>query len=254
LAAEVLMLAEWVILEVTIRIYSGILREQEMDAVSMMAHAPLFAGVPAEQLGALLTASRRRRFGRGEVVFHDGDVGASLHVVIKGRFAVRVSTPHGEEATLVVLPPGEVFGEMALVREDAQRNATVVSLEAGETLSIDRRDFDALRKDRPVVTEVLLTILANKVQRYTSQLLEALYVPAEMRVLRRLLELADVYGPGEDRPAVPLTQEDLAGLAGTSRATVNRVLREEEERGTLSLDRGRTTVLDLAQLRRRARL
>jgi CRP-like cAMP-binding protein len=52
---------------------------------------------------------------------------------------------------------------------------------------------------------------------------------------------------------VPLTQEDLAGLAGTSRATVNRVLREEEERGTVKLGRGRTTVLDADALARRAR-
>jgi hypothetical protein len=49
----------------TIRIYTGILRDQEMDAASMMRNAPLFAGVPTEQLEALLTASRRWRFGRG---------------------------------------------------------------------------------------------------------------------------------------------------------------------------------------------
>jgi uncharacterized membrane protein len=50
-----------------------------------------------------------------------------------------------------------------------------------------------------------------------------------------------------------MTQEDLAGLAGTSRATVNRVLRDEERRGVVELARGRTAILDLKQLRRRAR-
>jgi CRP-like cAMP-binding protein len=52
---------------------------------------------------------------------------------------------------------------------------------------------------------------------------------------------------------VPLTQEELAGLAGTSRATVNRVLREEEGRGAVKLGRGRTAVLDEESLTRRAR-
>ena len=60
----------------------------------------------------------------------------------------------------------------------------------------------------------------------------------------RLLELGD---------EVELTQEELAQLAGTSRATVNRVLREEEGRGTLGLARGRVTIHDRERIRRRAR-
>jgi len=71
-------------------------------------------------------------------------------------------------------------------------------------------------------------------------------------VLRRLRDLAGVYGNGSATVTVPLTQEDLAGLAGTSRATVNRVLREEESRGTVTLGRGKTIVLDLETLTRRA--
>ena len=47
-----------------------------------------------------------------------------------------------------------------------------------------------------------------------------------------------------------LTQEDIASLAGTSRATVNRVLREEQQRGTLALGRGRTVLLDVVSLAR----
>jgi CRP-like cAMP-binding protein len=50
-----------------------------------------------------------------------------------------------------------------------------------------------------------------------------------------------------------LTQEQLAEMAGTSRATVNKVLREEQARGTVELHRGRTVVLDADELNRRAR-
>jgi CRP/FNR family cyclic AMP-dependent transcriptional regulator len=213
--------------------------------------AALFRGVPAAQVEQLLSIARRRRFKRGEVVFHDGDPGTTLHLITRGRFAVRVATPYGEEATMVVFPEGEVFGEMALFEEESTRSATVVSLEPGETLAIDRRDFDALRRKHPDVSEVLLWHLAKKVRRYTGLLLEALYVPAELRVLRRLLELADVYGADGKEAVVPLTQEDLAGLAGTSRATVNKVLREEEEKGSIQLQRGRTTILDRARIERR---
>ena len=78
-------------------------------------------------------------------------------------------------------------------------------------------------------------------------------VPADKRVLRRLLEVAEIYGDGEDEVVVPLTQEDLAGLAGTSRATVNRVVREETVRGTIEHARGRITILDAPALSQRCR-
>ena len=70
---------------------------------------------------------------------------------------------------------------------------------------------------------------------------------------RRVRDLAPLYGDGSGPVTIPLTQEELAGLAGTSRATVNRVLREEEQRGTVSLGRGRTTIVDLDALKRRAK-
>ena len=72
-------------------------------------------------------------------------------------------------------------------------------------------------------------------------------------MLRRLVELARVYNRANTSGELPLTEEELARWAVASRGTVNRVLREEQERGTLELRRGRTIVLDLEALRKRAR-
>jgi CRP/FNR family transcriptional regulator, cyclic AMP receptor protein len=190
----------------------------------------------------LLTATTRRRFAKGEVVFHRGDPGDSLHLVVSGRFAVRVMTPRGDVATLGIRGPGESFGEMALVHPDSHRSATVQALEAAETRALA---YSQLEQLRPEVDRLLVELLAEEVRRNHELLLDALYVPAERRVVRRLLELGD---------EVVLTQEELAQLAGTSRATVNRVLRDEQKRGTVRLDRGRTTILDRETLRRKARV
>ena len=86
-------------------------------------------------------------------------------------------------------------------------------------------------------------------KRQNTLLVEALYVPAEKRVLRRLVELAELY---DGRDEIPLTQEELAELAGTSRATVNAVLRREEARGAVELLRARLRVTDRDKLARRA--
>ena len=112
-------------------------------------------------------------------------------------------------------------------------------------------ELERLRAKHPQISQVLIAFLAGALRRENELLLEALYVPADRRLLRRLAELAATYADADG--VIALTQEELAQMAGTSRATVNRVLREEERRGTLELRRGRTVVLDGEALARRAR-
>ena len=175
----------------------------------------LLDGLGDTEVQALLSIARRRKFARGEVVFHEHDPADTLHLVDKGRFAVRVATPLGDTAILSILGPGDMFGELSLLGDaDARRSATIAALEAGETLSVHRLDFERLRSTHPEAAAVLISILSGQVRRLSRHLLEALYVPADKRVLRRLLELGALYADG-DATVVPLTQEDLAGLAGT---------------------------------------
>ena len=205
----------------------------------------LLTEVPDEEVRRVLSIARRRTFARGEVVFHEHDPADSLHLIARGRFAVRITTPLGDSALLALRGPGEAFGELALVSGgEAVRSATVEALEPAETHAVYRREFDALRREHPQVGAVLVALLADAVRRTNGLLLDAYYAPAEIRVLRRLAELAAGAGDGEVR----LTQEDLASLAGTSRATVNRVLRDAERRGRLELRRGRITVAEPATL------
>lgn len=208
-------------------------------------------GVPEEDVRRLLSIARRRRFSRHEVVFHRDDPGDSLHLVNKGRFAIRIMTPLGDTVTIGVRGPGDSFGEMALVTDGMRRSATVAALEEAETFAVYLAEFEQLRKEHPSVNQVLIAFLAEEVRRQNELVLEALYIPVERRILRRLAELAELYG-GEES-VIPLTQEELAEMAGTTRSTVNRVLQDEQQRGTLELKRGRTIVLDADEIARRAR-
>jgi len=214
---------------------------------------PLLADLPGDDVRQVLSIARRRTFGKGEVVFHRDDPADSLHLIVRGRFGVRVTTSLGDSVLLDVLGPGEAFGELALLLPDARRSATVSALEAGETRSVFRDDFANLQRSHPGVKDVLLRLLAEQLRRASDRLLEAHYVDADTRVRRRLCELAASYALDDGPPVVPLTQEDMAAMAGTSRATVNRVLRDEERRGAVALRRGRVTVLDVADIERRCR-
>ena len=211
----------------------------------------LLEDVPEAEVQRLVSVSRRRRFGCNEVVFHRDDPADSLHLIARGRVVIRIISPLGDTVTIAVRGPGESFGEMALVGA-ARRNATVSALEQTETLAVYKDDLEQLRREHPSVDQLLFAFLVGEVRILEERLLEALYLPVERRVLRRLRELTE-HGEDGQPVEVPLTQEELAELAGTTRSTINRVLRDEEKRGTVKLERGRTTVLDRDEIARRAR-
>jgi CRP-like cAMP-binding protein len=209
-------------------------------------------GVPPADVSAFLASARRRAFEREEIVFHQGDVADTLHLITKGRFALRIVAPTGDSAMLAVRGPGDTFGEFALLRSSGRRTVTVSALERGETLSIGRDAFRDLVRRHPTLTDVLVALLAERLRYSDDRIVAAHFLDADARVRWVLLQLVPTYRDG-DGIVVPLTQENLAELSGTARGTVNRVLREEQDRGVVGLERGRVRVLDPAALASRVR-
>jgi len=214
----------------------------------------LLGGLPEADRRVVLASAHRRRFARGEVVFHELDPADTVHVVVEGRLAARRSTPAGDTVTFAVLGPGDTFGELALLGSQQRRTTTVVALEPAVTMSLAFGEVERLRAAHPAVERQLVAMLAQRVARLSDHLLEALHVPADERIVRRLLEVCDRYvaGEGARTVVVPLTQDAIGDLAGASRPTTNRVLRRLEADGVVALHRGSIEVLDLGALARRA--
>jgi CRP/FNR family cyclic AMP-dependent transcriptional regulator len=213
----------------------------------------ILAALDDETRRHLRGAAQRRRYRRGEVVFHAGDAANSMHVVVSGHVSVQVTTRRGDTAILTVLGPGSTFGEMALLEQEAERSATVTALDQVETLILARSRFLRLRATHPAMDRFLVDLLAGYIRRQDARLVEALYVPVDKRVLRRVLAMGRLYGDGQAGTVIPLTQEILAGMAGTTRPTANQVLRAAEQEGLLSVGRAQVRIEDPRGLGRRAR-
>jgi CRP/FNR family transcriptional regulator, cyclic AMP receptor protein len=213
----------------------------------------LLDGLTAEQKRGILAEARRRKFARREVIFHEGDPGDSLHLIERGHVTVRVTSPLGDTATLRILGPGEYFGELAVI-SPASRNATITALDAVETLSLHRDQMNRLRREHPAIEQVLLGAVVQEVRRLSASLLDAMYVPAAKRLARQLVNLAQRFpADANGRTTIPLTQDDLAGLCGTARPTVNQMLAKLSERNLVDVARGRVVVIDLSALIKQAR-
>ena len=211
----------------------------------------LLEALDPEERRRVLAASRRRTFARREVLFHRGDPGEAVHLLTSGAVAVYVTTPLGSTAIFAVFGPGEAVGEMALI-EAGERTATAIALEPTETLSLRRGQFEELRRDHPQIDRMLVHLLAARVRRQNEDLVDAYFASAETRVIRRLHAIAGRVPAEAGMRTIRLTQEDIAALAGTTRPTANRVLRDLERAGILVLRRGRIQVARLDLLASRA--
>ena len=83
--------------------------------VDSLGSVPFFAGLDDDALGRVAAGMRSRRFRRGEVIFHVGDPGDALFIIVSGEIKISLPSEAGDEAILVRLRPGDVFGELSLL-------------------------------------------------------------------------------------------------------------------------------------------
>ncbi len=215
-----------------------------------MDYEVLSSLTPADR-AHVLGRCAEQHYARGDAIVREGEPGEKFHLIESGRVSLHVATHTGDSAMLSVLSPGQAFGEMALVGA-RRRTATAIALEDVTTRAMNRSLFDELRRTHPAVDRWLVDILASRVDRLSRELTEALYLPVDVRLARRLLNLSTVYRDGDAPAVIPLTQQDIAELVGATRPTVNLELNALADAGALRLERGRITIVDIAALHERA--
>jgi CRP-like cAMP-binding protein len=207
--------------------------------------------VPADELERLQPRFLTRSYRRGETLVQQGDPSANVFVLDEGHAAVRVATEHSESLTVTVIGPGATFGEIAGLSGTETRTATVVALDAVVARVLPHRVFEDVRRRHPAVDRAIAEALAARVDDLSRRLAETTYETVQRRCGRRLLELADLMADSDGRGAsIPVTQEDLAGLVGATRPTINQVIGRLSEAHLIRLGRGRIDVPDRAALRR----
>lgn len=185
------------------------------------------------------------------MIFHEGDLGGVLHLVDRGHVGVRLTSLLGAESLIDVLGPGDTFGEQALIDGSGDRSASTMALDDVETLTLDSATFRTLRQTSPAVDRFLLAVLNRRLRTTSAQLLEARYVSAERRLYRCLVRLADRFDVWTEG-VIPLRQSDVASMAGVTRATANRLLRQAERDGLIAIGRSRLSITDPTEVCRRA--
>lgn len=207
-----------------------------------------FRHLPSDFQDALLTHGRPRQLAAGEYLFEREDAGDALYCVLEGSISVQTSDLAGEAPVLVLLTPCNWFGELSLL-DGRLRTHDAVADTAALVWRVAQQPMKAWLDAHPQGWRDIACLLAGKLrvafQVFDGEMRSAMTV----RVARRLRIVSLGWGwRSEPGRRVQLSQEQLARMLGTSRSSVNKSLRELQQRGVLRLHYGAIEITDPARL------
>ena len=129
-----------------------------MDEV--LAKAGLFQGVPAEDAEVIAGQFDIIDFPRGTVVFHEGEPGDSLYIVLAGKIKLGRRTADGRENLVAVMGPSDQFGELSLF-DPGPRTSTAVAVTDARLARMSKQALRSWITQRPQIAEQLLRVVAR---------------------------------------------------------------------------------------------
>ena len=224
-----------------------------MDDV--LRRTPLFATLDQDAAQSLRTSMNEIELARGDLLFHEGDPGDSLYVVLRGKIKLGRTSGDGRENLVAVLGPGEMFGELSLF-DPGPRSAGATALVDSTLLGLSSDELTPWLATRPDVARALLRAIARRLRRTNDSMSDLVFSDVPGRVAKALLDLSARFGtPAEDgiHVAHDMTQEELAQLVGASRETVNKALADFAGRGWLRLEARAVVLTNVERLSQRSR-
>jgi CRP-like cAMP-binding protein len=128
----------------------------DIDAVERLRAIPIFAGLDEAALQRLSVECAEVEAPAGHVLVQAREPGSGLYVVEEGTVAVE----YRDES--IELGPGDFFGELSLLVEDATRSARVRALTPVRCLAVGRAEFTELLESEPTVALTMLRTLARR--------------------------------------------------------------------------------------------
>jgi CRP-like cAMP-binding protein/Pyruvate/2-oxoacid:ferredoxin oxidoreductase delta subunit len=155
---------------------------RDRQIVTALSRMPLFSTLSREDRHELAARFHPRRFPRHSVVIRENEPDRSLFLITWGQAAVVQDHGTEEEQALATLEAGDVFGEMALLRQQP-RSATVWTLTRLETLELPEPAFRDLMEERPKLRQAIEEVVTDRLRRA----LEIRSYPRIAQVLNRFV-------------------------------------------------------------------
>ena len=222
---------------------------------AVIRKAPIFSGLDASAADALRASMNLVKLRKGQSLFKEGDDGDHLFVVSSGKVKLGTKSIDGRENLLMILGPGDMFGELSLF-DSGPRTAAATAVTDSKLLALGQDKVIPWVKEHPEVSLQLLARLASRLRRTNEVVGDLVFSDVPGRVAKALIDLGVKFSEKRSEGLFvnhDLTQEELAQLVGASRETVNKALADFAQRGWLRLEARSVMILDYERLLKRGR-
>jgi CRP-like cAMP-binding protein len=189
--------------------------------------------------------SRVRLLDRKEIAFFEGERRAHPSVILDGFMRLERGNPDGSRAVLALRGPGEIIGEMPTL-DGGPQPTEANALTAAEILTIPTWLFEDVLAANPMACAAVAMGLAQQLRWAYEVCSDRVNGVAKSRVAGRILDIADVLGVVRDgavEMVAPISQADLAGMAGVCRESATRVIGDLRRTGAIAYSGRRLRIL-----------
>ena len=157
---------------------------RKISDVVAIESSKLFSRLPAAALRQLQAVAAEKSLGDGDLIFKEGDPGDGLYMVKSGTVEISVEVQNGNRQVLSALPPGEIFGEMAVV--DEQPRSACASARGDTTVYfVPRGPFHELIRQFPEAAILMMQEISRRLREFNRHYLREVLQAERMAVVGR---------------------------------------------------------------------
>lgn len=221
------------------------------DAILNIIRAQGILGLlPERDLQVLLRQSSTKSLPKNRVLFRMGDEGRSVVLILQGYVKLSTIAANGREVVLEIAGPGSIFGELAVLN-NSPRQADATTLTSCRVMAIDGGLFRRSLAATPEAMFAAIRLLTDRLSAITARELDAVSLPAPVRLAKALLRLAKLHSERlEDGMQIGfrLSQRELGAMTGLIRESINKHLKAWRAAGWIELSGGNVTLRDVGAL------
>ena len=198
-----------------------------------------------------------KHYDKKDLIYLPGDVSDQVYLLKEGRVKISKLSEDGREITLVILEPGEIFGESALIDDKETRSTVAEALENAYLCVISRRDFEEFINNKPELALSITKLMGFRRRQIENMLEDLVFRGVHERLALLLLRLSERHGKevdGKNLIDISLTHYDYANLIGSTRETTTACLNDFKREGLIEFQKRKVVIIDEKGLRSRAAL
>ena len=222
----------------------------DWDGWAAVESAPLFTGVSPEDLRRISAVARLKLFGRGEMLYLEGDKVEQVVLLVSGLVKITQLGPNGLEVILRLSAPGDVLDAASLF-STGRHCATAQTIRRCGALVWDAGVFKAQVECVPVLHRNMIRFVGGHLQELEERFRELATERVAPRVAHQLVRLREQIGSAQNGEVeIGLSREDLAQMTGCTLYTVSRLLSAWEAHGLVNPRRESVVISDVQSLRK----